>query len=111
MQLVKFESALEIIKRGEKLPNGIYGALSKEEKKQIREMRLSTAIEMTPRMLSAEMVQGGWKAERVEKQILKGGVEKVVLQVLKRPQAKVDVSNLSDDELMAEIERRKATKN
>ena len=111
--LVKFEDAMAYIKRGEKLPNGVYAALSKEQKKTIRETRLSTAIEMTPRMLSAELVKEGWRAESVVKEEKKGGVMKATIQLFKRPVTKPDaaqIAALSDDELVAEIARREQAK-
>ncbi len=111
--LVKFEDAMAFIRKGEKLPNGVYAGLTKEQKKTIRETRLSTAIEMTPRMLSAELVNAGWRAESVVKEEKKGGVQKTTIQLFKRPVAKPDaaqIAAISDDELLAEIARREQAK-
>src|SRR5438045_3078839 len=93
--LVKFEDTIATIRRGEKLPNGVYAVLTKEQKKQIRECRLTTAIEMTPRMLSAELVNEGWRAESVVKEEKKGGVMKATIQLFKRPVAKPDAAQIA----------------
>lgn len=112
-----FDKALEAVKMGAKIPNGLYTVLNKGEKAQVREMRLHCAQAESARFLSGEMVASGWGLEDRQLIGLKSGDKKLTLTVYQRaqkagkPEVKPDASQLSDDELAAELARRAAAKN
>lgn len=76
---------LSLVEKGEKLANGVYKALTKTQKAEVRTARLKSAQAVQNRVLSAELLAEGFKLEKHELSNLPKGVTKYSLIAYKRP--------------------------
>ena len=102
LPLTGFALTLSLVASGEKLANGLYAELTKDEKQLVRETRLSSAKADSSRLLSGEMVGNGFVCERRELSKLKGGVTKLAIVAYKRPAAPVVKVARTEEETMVQ---------
>lgn len=116
-ELVGFAKVLASVNNMERLGNGVYKALSKDQKAAVKKARLETALGASTRLISGELVAKGYKAELAQMSTLKDGSVRFQIEAYKRPEkvekvkGAVDLSTLTAEQLEAELAKRKAGAN